>query len=263
MKKINFEIIGNILILKSKEDEHRLRKFSNDMMEKYPSLTTVVLQTSLVSGLERTRGFRHFMGVETFETTYKEHSCIFKFDITSAFFSPRLSYERQRIANLICTKETIINFFSGVGPFSIAIARKCRSCIIHSIELNKNAYNYLIENIKLNKCANQIFPYLGDAFNIVPELFVGKADRVLLPLPLEAERSLPIAFKSLKNGKGTIHWQITEKTSGEERTESIYQRINNLLNKNKIEASFKIETERLIRWIAPHVAHKAIDLVFS
>ena len=135
---------------------------------------------------------------------------------------------------------------------------------MHSIELNTNAYQYLVRNIELNKCVGRVEAYLGDAFNVVPKLFNNKMDRILLPLPLEAEKSLPIAYKALKNGKGNIHWQITEKTSNKEINNQTFEnRVDEILNRSQISSNFQIESSRLIRWLAPRVAHRAIDLVFN
>lgn len=264
MKDIIFEIVGSILIIREQTDESKLLQFSNEILERYPKIKTVVVQTSKVKGVERSRDFQHFMGIETFETVHKEYGNTFEVDISTTFFSPRLSYERQRIANLVKEGEIVLNFFSGVGPFSIAIAAKCKECIVHSIELNEEAYNFLVRNIELNKCEDIVKTYLGDAFSIVPDLFFGEVDRILLPLPLEAERALPVAVNSLKDGKGIIHWQITDKVQEKERiNRNIEQKIENVLKTNQIESSFHIETSRLIRWLAPRIAHIAVDLVFS
>ncbi|MHA1199382.1 MAG: class I SAM-dependent methyltransferase [Candidatus Heimdallarchaeaceae archaeon] len=264
MKNIIFEIVGSILIIREQTDELKLLDFSNEMLEKYPKIKTVVIQTSKVAGVERSREFQHFMGIKTFETVHKEYGNAFEVDISTTFFSPRLSYERQRIANLVKEGEIVLNFFSGVGPFSIAIATKCRKCIVHSIELNEEAYNSLVRNIEFNRCKNTVKAYLGDAFTIVPDLFLNKVDRILLPLPLEAERALPVAFNSLKDSKGIIHWQITEKIQEKEKfNKNIEQKIENILKENQIRSSFHLETSRLIRWLAPRIAHIGIDLVFS
>jgi tRNA (guanine37-N1)-methyltransferase len=263
MKKIHFELIGSILIIRKWADTEDLESFSNSMLKKYPSVKTVVIQTTKVSGVERTRNFKHFKGIETLKTAHMEYGNCYELDISTSFFSPRLSYERQRIAKQVKRGETIINFFSGVGPFSIAIASKCKDCIIHSIELNEDSYRYLLRNIEINHCIDIVKPYHRDAFDIVPKRFKNQANRILLPLPLEAERALPIAYNSLKEGIGTIHWQITEKIQKGKTSEDIEQTIKNILESNHIEQSFQVKASRIIRWLAPRVAHKAIDLVFG
>lgn len=264
MKEITCEIIGSILIIREQIDQLKIKEFAKTVLKKKSNIKTVVLQTSKTKGFERVRELKHIAGIKTFETIYKEYGNAYTVDISTTFFSPRLSYERQRIAKMVKEREVILNFFSGVGPFSISIAKNCEECIIHSIELNKNAYKHLLSNIVINKCVNKVKAYLGDAFSIVPMLFYNKVDRVLLPLPLEAEKSLPIAYRALRDGKGIIHWQITERRNNHEtNNHDIKNRIIEILNENEIKTNFQIEEVRIIRWLAPRVAHKAIDISFK
>ena len=58
------------------------------------------------------------------KTEYKEFGCKFIVDVENAFFSPRLSTERERIANLIHDGEVVTNMFAGVGMFSIMASKK-------------------------------------------------------------------------------------------------------------------------------------------
>ncbi len=264
MKDLTFEIIGDILIIREDVDEFSLKNFAEKKIQKHPFIRSVLFQTSKIQGQERKRNLKYIMGENTTETIHKEHGNSFLVDLSEVFFSPRLSFERQRIANSTGNKEIILNFFSGVGPFSIVIASKCSSCVVHSIELNKIAYEYLLKNIELNKCQQKVVPYLGDAFEIVPEMFMDSVNRVLLPLPLDSDKALPVAHQSLKNGKGIIHWQITEKT----RTKKIDKNIVN----NRIRSipyflnqplDYKITELRLIRWLGPKIAHIAVDLSFK
>ena len=83
------------------------------------------------------------------ETEYKENNCRFIVDVEKAFFSPRLSTERERISNLINDNETVVNMFGGIGMFSILAAKK-KSCTVYNIDINPNASKLCEENIRLN-----------------------------------------------------------------------------------------------------------------
>ena len=261
MKNLSFEIIGDILIIRDIADKEVLKSFAEEKMKKHPYLNSAVLQTSKIQGKKRIRDLETILGKQSFETTHKEHGCVYKMNLLHAFFSPRLSFERQRISNLVKENEIVLNFFSGVGPFSIAIALKQKECIIHSIELNEIAYRYLCQNILLNNCQNRVFPYLGDSFEVVQNNFIREVDRVLLPLPLESQKSLPIACRALKNGRGIIHWQITEHLESKEVSlKKIEENIQSIFNENKMELNYNIGTVKIIRWIGPRIAHIAVDL---
>jgi tRNA (guanine37-N1)-methyltransferase len=264
MKELAFEIIGDILIIREEMDEVSMTNFAKDKIQKHPFIKSVFLQISKIQGQERKRDLKHIMGEDKAETIHKEYGNSYLLDISEVFFSPRLSFERQRIANLTNGDEIILNFFAGVGPFSIAIASKCNSCVIHSIEMNKIAYDYLVKNIHLNKCQRKVIPYFGDAFEIVPQKFKNRVSRVLLPLPLDSDKALPIAHKSLRNGLGVIHWQITEKIHMKKIDEDIIiNRIENIPYFSDMSIDYSITELRLIRWLGPKIAHIAADLGFK
>lgn len=174
MKNLSFEIIGDTLIIRDTADDETLKNFAEEKMKKHPYLKSAVLQTSKIQGQKRVRGLDVIVGKQSFETTHKEHGCVYRMNLLHAFFSPRLSFERQRISDLVKENEIVLNFFSGVGPFSVAIASKQKKSIVHSIEINEIAYRYLCQNILLNNCQNRVFPYLGDAFAITQKRFINK-----------------------------------------------------------------------------------------
>ncbi len=261
MKNLSFEIIGDTLIIRDTADKETLRNFAEEKMNKHPYLKSAVLQTSKIQGQKRIRHLETILGSQSFETTHKEHGCVYRMNLLHSFFSPRLSFERQRIANLVEKNEIVLNFFSGVGPFSIAIASKQKECIVHSIEINEIAYRYLCQNILMNNCQNRVFPYLGDAFEIVQKYFINSVSRIVLPLPLESQKSLPISCKALKNGKGIIHWQITEHLESKKiPLDEIQDKIQSIFDDNKMKLKYNVESAKIIRWIAPRIAHIAIDL---
>ncbi|MBY9000244.1 MAG: methyltransferase [Candidatus Heimdallarchaeota archaeon] len=261
MKSLAFEIIGEILIIRESADDKILKDFAKEKMKKHTYIKTVVLQTAKVQGQERTRELRYILGSQNLETIHSEYGCQYLLNPLDTFFSPRLSFERQRIACLVNEDEVILNFFAGVGPFSIAIARKQPKCFINSIEINQKSCRYMKKNVELNKCEDIIAIYCGDAFEIIPQKFLNSIDRVLLPLPMESERSLPLAIKCLKGGEGTIHWQITEHLDSKDiELTMVEKRICKSLSKESLESKLKIEEYRVIRWIAPRIAHIAIDL---
>ena len=262
MKDLVFEIIGSILIIREVTDKKTLKEFAKEKMNKHSYINTVVVQTSKVQGQERRRNLKHLMGKNTFATIYKEHGNSFYVDLQKAFFSPRLSFERQRIANLIKKKEKILNFFAGVGPFDISIASKHSDCKVHSIEINEFAFQYLCKNIELNNCQDRVFPHLGDAFEIAPREFLNQVNRILLPLPMEADRALPLAFDLLRQGKGYIHWQITEKVLSEDTIKDIVESKLDRITPEKISRKASINNIRIVRWLAPRIAHIAVDLQF-
>ncbi len=198
-----FDLIGDIAVIRIPEE---LRAHSEiigkTLMKINKNVKSVWAQIGPVEGDFRIRELVHIAGEKRSETIYKENGCIFKVDVTKVFFTPRLSQERKRIADLVSDNETVFNMFAGVGTFSIVIAKK-KFAVVHSSEINPHAYNYMVENISLNKLKGMVIPYLNDAAEVAEKL-EGKADRVLMPLPEKAIEYYKYAIKTLKN-HGFVH----------------------------------------------------------
>lgn len=137
---------------------------------------------------------------------YRENGCTFKVDVANAYFSPRLSTERKRIALLIKDNETIANLFGGVGTFSIIIARFNKTARVFSVDSNSVAHNLCQENCIINRVTERVVPLFGDATQITRNHLMDKCDRVLMPLPERARDFVDDAISCLVNGKGIVHY---------------------------------------------------------
>ena len=133
------------------------------LMNTHKEVNSVWQQTSSVSGDYRLRNLEHILGEKTTESHYKEHGCVYKTDLRKAYFSPRLSYERLRIAKLVHTEEIVLNMFAGVGCYSIVIAKYSEPMKVYSIDVNPFAFRYLQENIGINRVEKMVVPIKGDA----------------------------------------------------------------------------------------------------
>ena len=97
------------------------------IMQTHRNVKTVLRQVGAVSGTFRLRQLEWVAGERKTETLYKEFGCFFKVDLQQCYFSPRLSFERMRVANTVRPNESIVNMFAGVGTFSILIAKYGRA----------------------------------------------------------------------------------------------------------------------------------------
>lgn len=227
------EIIGDIAIIRQPFDVSldELKPLAEKILEELPYIKSVWAAVSPVEGQYRLRKFAHLAGEKRSETIYKEHGCLFKLDITRVYISPRLGYEHIRIARLVEPGEVVVNMYAGAGLFSIIIARYAKPKKVYSIDINPDAYRYMVENVKLNRVENIVEPILGDAAKVIEEKLVGVADRVLMPLPELALDHLPYAVKALrKDGKKTIH---------------IYLHVHAGRGEDPIEKGWKIVVDRL------------------
>ncbi|HXX05255.1 MAG TPA: class I SAM-dependent methyltransferase family protein [Candidatus Bathyarchaeia archaeon] len=212
-----FDQIGNIIILRIPDSLLSKKKLIGQvLLEKVKTAKSVFYQSSPVEGDYRIRRLELLAGEDKTETEYKEHGCRFKVDVEKTFFSPRLSTERLRIANLINEGETIINMFGGIGMFSI-VAAKMKRCHIYNIDINPYAAKLCSENILLNKKLKGIIDSLeGDASEIIEKKLSNTGDRILMLLPERSDEFLDAAIKASKE-KSILHYYChvhSDKKSG-------------------------------------------------
>ena len=200
-----FDQIGDIIILRISDSLISKKKIIGEtLLEQVKTSKSVFYQSSPVKGDFRTRSLEILAGDDKTETEYKESGCRFIVDVEKAFFSPRLSTERERITNLINDNEIVINMFGGIGMFSILAAKK-KSCTVYNIDINPKASELCKENIKLNKLKGNVISLNGDAADIINKKLQNTADRILMLLPERSDEFLDSAISSLKKN-GILHY---------------------------------------------------------
>ena len=208
----SYDTIGNIIILNEKAN----KKQAKELLKSLKHIKTILKKSGIHKGKFRTQKLTFLAGEKNKETLYKESGCSFKLDVEKCYFSPRLSNERLRIAKLVKPKENILVMFSGISIYPIIIAKHSKPKSIIGIELNPAAHKYALENIQLNKL-NNITLIKGDVKKIIPKLNK-KFDRILMPLPKEAESFLGLTLPVSKKNT-IIHFYTfsTEKNLNQEK----------------------------------------------
>jgi len=261
----SIDIVGDIAILKMPQAiREDMVRFAQTLLEEAPSIKVVYMQTGPVTGDFRLRDLEWLAGEKRSSTIHREHGCQIEVDIEKDYFSPRLAFERTRIAKQVKDSELskgigeiIVNMFAGVGSFSLRIAKETRLSKSYSIDINSDAFLRMFRNVLANKMLERIVCVYCDAALMTENLLKGKADRVLMPLPERSLEYLPSALATLKSNGGTINLENFTHAGKEVAPVSA--------SKASVEASlkdlgckFKIESERVIRSVGPgwyQVAH--------
>jgi len=200
-----FDQIGNIIIVRIPDLLLPKKKLIGEtLLEQVKSVRSVFHQSSSVEGEFRTRDLEILAGDDKTETEYKESGCRFVVDVRKAFFSPRLSSERIRIAELVNDGEVIVNMFGGIGMFSIIAAKK-KKCTVYNIDINPDAVNFCQKNIAINKLTGKVISIHGDASDVIKNQLENKSDRTLMLLPEKSDEFLSSAILASKNS-GVIHY---------------------------------------------------------
>ncbi|MCV0412052.1 class I SAM-dependent methyltransferase family protein [Nitrosarchaeum sp.] len=254
----SFDQIGDIIIVRIPDSLLSKKKIIGETLLKQVKIAkSVFYQASAVEGDFRTRNLEILAGDNKTETEYKEFGCKFIVDVENAFFSPRLSTERERISNLVQNGETIVNMFAGVGMFSVMIAKK-KKCTVYSIDINPIATKLCEKNIKSNKLVGNIVSINGDALQIIQEQLQNKSDRTLMLLPERSDEFLESAINATKNG-GIIHYyshiHADKKSDAGKLSEEHYLKISPV--KSEILGS------KIVRAVGPRYYQTVVDVKIS
>jgi len=177
-----YDVVGDIAVVQiPRELRHRVDDIVWGLRKVHPFLK-VIAEKSFHVGSFRIREYSIIWGERRLETVHRENGVEIKVDLSKAFFNPRTKGERYRLAQLVKDGERILIPFAGVLPYALVIARY-RKVKITAVELNKEAYELGLENIKLNRkrLKGEIEFIHGDAFEVLPEL--PSYDRVISPTP--------------------------------------------------------------------------------
>jgi tRNA (guanine37-N1)-methyltransferase len=203
----SYDIIGDIAVLDPppKLSDYE-KELADGICEVNKNISVVLAKTGAISGLERILPTRLIAGEDRTTTLHKESGCVFKVDISKAFFSPRLSHEHERVVEQVEEGEVVTDLFAGVGPFSIMIARKLANVQVNAIDSNPDAIGLLRENIALNKVEGRLNLWHGDARDVVERDLYGQASRVIMNNPSAAHTFVDVACRALRKEGGVIHY---------------------------------------------------------
>jgi tRNA (guanine37-N1)-methyltransferase len=250
-----FDQIGDIIIVRIPDSLLSKKKLIGEtLLNEVKIVRSVFYQASPVEGDFRTRNLEILAGEDKTETEYKEFGCRFAVDVANAFFSPRLSTERERIANLIQDGETMVNMFAGVGMFSIMAAKK-KKCTVYSIDINPVASKLCEKNIALNKLAGKVISINGDTSKIIDEKLQDESDRTLMLLPERSDEFLDSAIKTTKDG-GIIHYyshvHADKKSDAGKLSEEHYLGVTPVKS--------EILTSKIVRPVGPRYYQTVVDV---
>lgn len=249
-----YEVIGDIALLEDPElDKEKASRIADALLRTQPNIKTVLKPLTPVIGEFRVREFEVIAGEPRTETIHREYGCRYKVDLARAYFTPRLSTERSRILSQVKEGDTVVDMFTGVGPYSILIAKSKKPSKVLAIDKNPDAVRYLRENIILNSARN-IEAIEGDAREEAKK-FAGTADHVIMNLPHSAFEFLDPAVLLTKPG-GIIHYY------GIAPEDDIFEISIELIRKaaEKVERKIEVLEKRVVRSYAPHQYNICIEV---
>jgi len=253
-----FDQIGDIIIVRIPDSLISKKQIiGKTLLEQVSTANSVFYQSSPVEGDFRTRQLEVIAGEDKTETEYRENGCRFIVDVEKAFFSPRLSTERERIAGLVKDGEVVVNMFGGVGMFSL-LAAKDNVCTVYNIDINPVAAQLCKENAQINKLKGEVISLNGDATKVIEEQLTEKADRILMLLPERSDEFLDSALNCLKK-EGIIHYYSHIHADRKQDAPKLSE--EHFVSVNKTNA--EIIASRNVRPVGPRFYQTVVDVKIS
>jgi tRNA (guanine37-N1)-methyltransferase len=209
LKKLpnRFDVVGDIAVLSIPTPLLPYRFIVADaIMANRRNIYTVLNKTAKIAGDSRTARYEVLAG-DTTITIHHEFKFSYHLDLAKVFFNTRLSHERNRVVSQVEPGERVLVPFAGVGPFAIPAAAKGAEVV--AVEQSPDAYQWLLENIRINKVKKRVAAIRGDAFDtsLLPHT---RFDRAIIPAPYSMDAVLD-AIAPVVLRDGMIHFYTFKK----------------------------------------------------
>jgi tRNA wybutosine-synthesizing protein 2 len=199
-----WHVVGKIIVVSIDERiEGHKHLIARKLLGIYPYCHTVVRDLGIEGQFRQPK--REILEGTSTETIHKENNCLFRLDVTKVMFSKGNLYEKN-IMSKAGSNETIVDMFAGIGYFSIPIAVHSKPLKIYAIELNPESFEYLQENIRLNKVEHIVEALNGNCAVFTPQ---GVADRVLMGYVGTTHEYLEYGIRAIKSTGGMLHYHET------------------------------------------------------
>ncbi|MCE4623204.1 MAG: class I SAM-dependent methyltransferase family protein [Caldisphaeraceae archaeon] len=248
----SYLIIGDIAIINYKKDMGLLKKAARQIMEMNPRIKAVYAKTATL-GEFRIPELILLEGEDKRLTIHKENGLRFYIDLAKAYFNPRLAGEHMRIADLIDDGDSVLDMFTGIGGFSINIAKKRKANIL-GVDINPYAIYLAERNYHINKkILKGDVTFMRADSSRLDKIIANKFNKIIMNNPTMSINYLSSACNLLEKGKSTIFLYVLESKN------------SNILNKIrgsiKCPYSFEVGKPRKVIEYSPSMSIYEIDIV--
>lgn len=257
MKQAPFDILGNIALVKFQYGDSLKSKkeFAEKLLKKQKSVKTVLEKIGKFKGRLRKQATKYIAGEKTKEVLYRENGSVFRFNVDSTYFSPRLSNERDEVSKKVKSRDEVLVMFAGVAPYPIVIAKNSKAKKVYSNEINREANKYAELNIGLNNLKGKVELLPGDIKGVAKKLGDKKFDLIVMPRPQLRDTFLKEAFSLSKKNTRIFYYDFCKE-----------EEISHIVEKIKLEAKNAKKKVKILKIkkageIAPYKFRVRVDFV--
>jgi tRNA wybutosine-synthesizing protein 2 len=246
-----FHVVGHVALVHLNSS---LRKYASEIGKTTllfdKRIKSVAIRTGPTTGEKRQPLYEVVAGDCNTVTTHIENEVQFRLDPIRITFSGGNKRERINIANQVEPGEKVVDMFSCVGQFALHIS-KSTDALVTAIEINPEAYEFLLENIQINNLDERVTAILGDCRKVHP---VNYANRIIMGYLHNTDLYLPYALDTLIQEGGVIHMHMSiQKDILKESVSNIREICNSKGFKSRIQV-------RKIKNYSPGVDHVVFDI---
>ena len=246
---MKWEYVGDIVILKLHPSADPYVSRIGEVYADNLDVATVCVDRKGVSGEFRHPDMQVIHGTDT-ESVRLENGIRYRFDVTKVMFASGNIDERERMKNLDCSGETIVDMFAGIGYFTLPLAKFSGAKRIIACEKNPESFAFLKRNIELNDVQDIVESVLGDNRDLPGHAI---ADRILMGYVQTTSEFLPKALDLIKKG-GIIHYHDTFYVN------EYRERIRTIFDEACGQDGYEILGIREVKSFAPSVSHYVADV---
>ncbi len=263
--KLRWTKLGKSIVLRSDWEKVLLNETDSRLKEISEIFNTPIIAIKGTSkGRERRPQTKIVYGPKQ-KVFHKENELFYVIDLEKTMFSSGNISERIRIGKISAKGETIIDFFAGIGYYSIPLLVHGKAEMVHAIDLSKDALECLDEAGKINQISERLTLHHGDISEITPYLTI-KANRIVMGLLPSGLFALNLALDCLHQEGGILHLHDTIEVLKEEllatKIKQASKKIMNIFSKNEIWKGEIIHVEK-VKWWATRRKHVVYDIKIS
>lgn len=252
----SFQRLGHVVILRLPAELIQYQKIIGEAaITCVPGTKTACVNTGKIDSEFRQPKIEWVAGEDYLEVDHHEHGCVFRFDVSKLMWSMGNMNERKRMYEMVQPGETVVDFFAGIGYWSIPIAKHTKAKHVYAIDANPDSIASLRVNKKLNKIPDEKMTIIhGKCEEVAPTL--GRiADRIILGYLPAPAFALPAAFHTLKPVGGVLHY---EGVCEEGKYEELFQQVRE--QGTSLGWDVELVNAQQVKSMAPRKWHYVLDI---